>query len=160
MQNTPLVDASSIRVAAIRFLARREYSYYELYERLKPRIDCQLLPLLDVILSALQEQNLLCDQRFCESYVRVKVAAGQGPLKIKQALFHKGVAESIIITVLADYDEQWYDNAFRVWYKRFGRSGEYLNDQTRQIRFLQSRGFEFEHIQAALQQGRQQVSEE
>ncbi|ODN41785.1 regulatory protein RecX [Piscirickettsia litoralis] len=158
MLHKPLSDESSIRVAAIRFLARREYSYHELYERLKPRV--QSYALLESVLLSLQEQDLISDQRFCESYVRSKVNSGQGPLKIKQALFHKGVAEVIICSVLADYSERWYDNAFRVWCKRFDHPGETPEDQARQIRFLQSRGFEFEHIQAALKQGRQQVSEE
>ena len=52
-----LNDESSIRVAVVRFLARREYSRYELCERLKLRVAS--LTELDNVLADLQNQGLI-----------------------------------------------------------------------------------------------------
>ena len=76
--------AITVRRAAMNLLARREQSFFELVQKLTrkyPDFDRE-----DIILPAiekLREEDLQCDARFVESYVRYRSTRGMGPLKIE-----------------------------------------------------------------------------
>ena len=80
-----------MRAFAYRLLGRREYSVYELGQRLRQKwrsvedIDA----LADELVEALLEENLVSDERFAESFVRSRIQRCQGPLKIKAELRNK-----------------------------------------------------------------------
>ncbi len=107
------VTPAQLRAFAYRLLGRREYSVFELGQRLRQKwaeagdIDA----LAEELLEALQQENLLSDERFVESFVRSRVNRHQGPLKIKAALRDKGVSDSLISTGLEAHSGEWTDLA-------------------------------------------------
>ena len=108
---TPGVN--ELRAFAYRLLGRREYSVFELENRIRQKwpdtegIDS----MAEELLCALQEENLVSDERYVESFVRSRVNRYQGPLKIKAALRGKGVSDSLISMELEARSGEWTDLA-------------------------------------------------
>lgn len=125
---------------AVRCLAAREHSERELLNKLRTReIDADLARR---VLEDLKAQNLQSDERFAESLVRSRINRGQGPIRIRQELGRKGVADELQEEVLTHAGDFWVGVACRARDKRFGSSlPEDRNDWNRQARFLAGRGF-------------------
>ncbi|EWH01349.1 regulatory protein RecX [Halomonas sp. BC04] len=150
MRGQPATDReSSPREDAIRLLARREYSRAELVERLAAKGhdaaaigDC---------LDALAEQGLQSDSRFAESFLRSRVARGQGPLKIRGELSRRGIDRATLEAAFAEAEEvDWFALACDSLARRFDGPGDSPRERARRERFLASRGFDFEHLRHAL----------
>ena len=94
--------------------------------------------------------KLLAEQRFADSFVRSRIARGQGPVRIRLELGQRGVESGDAALLAAECD--WTDLARDVRSKRFGADlpASYA-DRARQARFLQYRGFTAEQIQDALE---------
>ena len=136
------------RKKAMDFLARREYGQHELIDKLSNKGFQR-----DVAESAvrtLTDEGLQSDQRFAESFVQSRVSQGKGPVRIRQDLSHRGIHSSAIELALEESGADWYALAREIRQKKFGRGspGEF-REKARQMRFLQYRGFEPDHIQAA-----------
>lgn len=126
-------------------LARRDYSCHELAERLHTR--GYPPDKVALVVARLAEENAVSDSRYASERVRVRSAQGVGPLRIRAELQAKGVAADVIAAVLDGRDPEWGERASLARSKRFG--AELPSDRTeraRQSRFLQARGFGFEHI--------------
>jgi regulatory protein len=148
-------EVKAIKVSALRYLARREYSRVELYRRLSQKFSAA--DAIQTVLDELRDQGYQSDARFTESFIRAKVSAGNGPFKIKIELREKGICES---TALAAFDRQaidWLALAQLVKNKRFGgielevdaeaqtEEGK-LHLMAKKIRYLKNKGFYKEHI--------------
>ena len=140
-------DVKAIKVSALRYLARREYSRVELYRKLSQKFSA--VDAIQAVLDELREQGYQSDTRFTESFIRAKVNAGNGPFKIKIELREKGICES---TALAAFDRQsvdWLALAENVKQKRFGVEWVdtlSLDELSKQVRYLKNKGFYQEHI--------------
>ena len=136
-----------LRAFAYRLLGRREYSVFELRQRLLQKCSGAegIEDLADELLGALQQENLLSDERFVESFVRSRVGRHQGPLKIKAALRDKGVADSLISTELEARSGQWTDLAAE-WLERSHSGPIDFETKKKLYRRLANRGFT--HAQA------------
>lgn len=175
--NPPAASSSEIKLiktAALRLLARREYSRLELFRKLSQKFSSG--DEIQQVLDQLKEQGYQSDDRFTESFIRAKVRAGNGPFKIKIELREKGICES---TALSAFDRQsidWLVLAKQVHEKRFGgftlhqnlEDGSFVDDSeekplderssaldsmkylTKQIRYLKNKGFYQEHIDQAI----------
>lgn len=129
-----------IYASAIRMLAGREHSCFELRKKLSnkghPGND------IEEIITQLLKDKYLNDARFTEMFVRSKSNKGIGPVKIHLELQQRGVDSSLIDEYLDFNQPEWFEKAMEVRCKRFG---EFLpvdvNDKAKQIRFLQQRGF-------------------
>lgn len=121
-------------------LARREHSYTELLRKLLQRGAPE--DLAEIELERLQSEGLLCDARFCEAYVYSRSQRGFGPVRLREELRQRGVADTLIDTVLYDETWDWQTLAQKVFVKRFpeGQAKE-LKERVRQQRFMQYRGF-------------------
>ena len=132
------------------YLANREHSRLELYHKLiKKGFDSAII---DTVLTQLQANNLLSDERFVENYLRVRISKGYGPLRIEQELRERGISSTLLSQALNFHDPQWLPRAQQAWQKRFGQknlSGD-RREQAKQIRFLQYRGFTSTQIKAVL----------
>ena len=143
-------DAPSLnemRAFAYRLLGRREYSIFELGQRL-----CQKWPDatdVDVLIDALVAENLLSDERFVESFVRFRLQRFQGPLKIKAALRSKGVSDSLISRELETRTHEWSDLAAQ-WLDRQHAGVIDFDAKKKYYRRLTSRGFTHEQAMDAL----------
>ncbi|MGI9289629.1 MAG: regulatory protein RecX [Pseudomonadales bacterium] len=140
MNKTSLEGALKLRRAAMDFLARREHSRQELALKLRRREHPQHS--IGKVLDELREDGLQSDTRFAESYLRSRVAKGDGPVKIEAALKQRGVAQHILEACMADTAIDWDQQLHAVWLKKY--HGEIAHDarsKGRQLRFLQSRGY-------------------
>ncbi len=137
---TELTTAAAIRRSALDLLARREHSYTELLRKLRQRGAEQNMA--EVELERLQEDGLLSDARFCEAYVYSRSQRGFGPVRLREELRQRGVAESLIEDTLRDSVWDWAQLAESVFARRFpeGLAHE-LKERAKQQRFMAYRGF-------------------
>ncbi len=144
---------ASLRRAALNLLAQREQTAVELKQKLSRRFPDQTA-LFDGVIERLQEQGLQDDTRMAEAYVRYRVQRGQGPMKIRSEMMQKGLAGGDIDAALRRQAPDWIALATAVLQKRFGDWEESASldrkDRAKRSRFLQQRGFNYEHISAAL----------
>ena len=159
-----------MRNSALGLLARREHSRRELLQKLSRkygRHDDFSSCLIPSLLDELQEKCYQCDERFTESYVGYRAHSGKGPLRIIQELRDKGISEALVERFVDEADSKWLALALNVSSRRFGVLNTGLDDEhmgsskqinhheaqkirAKQMRFLQGRGFTFEHINKVL----------
>jgi len=146
-------DGTAIRRAAMNLLARREYSQRELRARLGLRFDAD--ELIAAELRKLSAEGLQSDERFTESFVRMHVGRGHGPLRILRELELRGIDDELARAFVHPRDPRWFDMA-RAWRRRrFGAAppGD-ARERARQMRHLQQRGFSHEHVRFAMTAGK------
>ena len=136
------------RKKAMDFLARREYGQTELIRKLADKGFDQ-----DVAAAAVTEltaEGLQSDERFAESFVQSRINQGKGPVRIRLDLGQKGISDSTIEIALEEADPDWRVLAREQRVKKFGPElPPDFKEKARQMRFLQYRGFEQDHSQAA-----------
>ncbi|NJO15198.1 MAG: regulatory protein RecX [Thioploca sp.] len=138
-----------VQACAKAYLAQREHSRLELHHKLiKKGFDSTVIA---TVLTQLQTDNLLSDERFVENYLRTRINKGYGPLRIEQELRERGIASGLLNQTLNCHDPQWIVRAQQAWQKRFGQNlSPDRREQAKQIRFLQYRGFTSSQIKAVL----------
>ena len=133
----------SLRVRAMRFLARREHSREELRRKLAPKVaegeD------LDAVLDELAAKGWLSDARYAEHAIRSK-ARRFGPLKLAHALRAKGVDDEAIAAGFHAAGADGDSHIEAVWKRRFRAMPADERERGRQVRFLQGRGFALDDI--------------
>ncbi|MDR5858973.1 regulatory protein RecX [Halomonas eurihalina] len=141
---------STPRDDAIRLLARREYARGELRERLAAK--GHAAEDVEACLLELEEQGLQSDARFAESFLRSRVARGQGPLKLRAELGRRGIDDDIARQAFAELASEvdWFELAAEVLARRFSGPGQTPRERARRERFLAGRGFDFEQLRHAL----------
>lgn len=139
----------NIKKTAYGLLARREHSQKELRQKLLLRD--YAAEEIEPILLALQEQNIQSDVRFAESLIRVRISKGYGWIYICAELKQKGLANDIISEIYQHQSVDWFAQAKLAYQKRFADTPiSDQKDKAKRIRFLQSRGFDYEQISATL----------
>ncbi len=142
----------TVRRAAMNLLARREQSFAELQQKLTQKFpdldrDGVIIPALE----RLQEENLQSDARFLESYVRHRMHAGMGPLRIDMELGQKGVNSNEARAAIYHEDNDWVVQCQEAMTKRFSESPPAdMAEKQKRYRFLQQRGFDSEQIRQVL----------
>ncbi len=129
-----------IYASAIRMLAGREHSCFELKTKLKNKGHnaADIEPVIEQLL----RDKYLNESRFTEIFIRSKINRGVGPIKIRLELQQRSVDESLIDEYLDFNQPEWFERAMEVRCKRFGENlPEEANEKAKQIRFLQHRGF-------------------
>lgn len=131
-----------------RFLARREYSVFELTQKLVEReFD---LPSIEKQLSLFIQKNLQSDSRYAQSVVRIGYMNGKGPRYIEQKLKQQKIDEDLYQTYMFSDEFDWFAKAHEVRMKKYGDAeGIDFKVKQKQMRFLQSRGFDLEQIKEA-----------
>jgi regulatory protein len=134
------------------FLARREHSEQELANKLTTRgYDADIVV---ATLASLVADNLLSNERFAEAFVHARIQRGSGPQKIRAELRARGIPDGLIDASLEVYADHWRELAREVREKRFGNGQPVdFRERSRQMRFLQQRGFIAEQISGAFQDG-------
>ena len=140
-------EPGDLRERALRLLARREHSRAELARKLESTgfVQQDIAPLLDEF----ETKNWLSDRRFAESYV-ADHRARAGSVKLAYDLRQRGVSDAIIEVVLSENHDSELERAREVWKKKFGSSPTDRAEKARQMRFLQSRGFEADTIRRVI----------
>ena len=137
------------RKKAMDYLARREYGCYELAQKV---VRAGFDP--DVSAAAVEQlraDGLQDDRRFAEAYANSRVSQGKGPARILGDLGQKGIASSLVDEVMEQMSVDWFLLAAQVRQKKFCPDLPIeFKEKARQMRFLQYRGFDHSHIQAAV----------
>lgn len=138
-----------MRQRALDYLAKREYSYVELGQKLKAFADeSDDIPAL---LEDFKTRDWLSDARFTEQIVHARQAKF-GSARVAHELREKGVADDLIAGAVADVKANEFDNAREVWRKKYKEAPSSREEWAKQARFLQSRGFGFDVIKKVLSQ--------
>jgi len=139
----------AIYSTAIKMLAAREHSCFELKTKLKRKGYADLD--IDPIIKQLLQDKYLNEERFTEVFVSSKINRGMGPVKIQMELQQRSIDSSLIDAYLDFNEEQWLERAKQVRNKRFGKTPPTdNNDKAKQIRFLQQRGFTQKQIMSVI----------
>lgn len=135
---------------ALMILGAREHSTKELSTKLSQRGHTS--EDIAKTIAHLQDMNYLNDQRFAEVFVRSRASKPLGPLRIRQELAMKGIKENIASQALEECEADWFELARELKERKFGEQ-KYADfkEKAKQTRYLQYRGFSFEHIKYALE---------
>ena len=142
-------SALEARKKAMDFLARREYGQQELIRKLAGK--GYATSAAEQAVGRLTDEGLQSDRRFAESFIQSRVNQGKGPVRIRIDLGQRGISEATVDDALTEADVDWRSLAQAIRQKKFGngRPADF-KAKARQMRFLQYRGFEQSHIQAAV----------
>jgi regulatory protein len=137
-----------IRKKAMDFLARREYGQAELVRKLADK--GYQRNIVEDEIARLGEEGLQSDTRFAEAFVQSRINQGKGPVRIRVDLSQRGIRDGVIDGALEESGCDWYELAISERIKKFGvELPADFKEKARQMRFLQYRGFEQDHIQSA-----------
>lgn len=134
-------------------MGKREYSYFELAQKLKAFAedsdDSLANDKISVILDDFKKRDWLSDARFTEQLVHARQSKF-GSARVANELHEKGVADDLIANAVEEIKVNELDNAREVCRKKFKASPSSREDWAKQARFLQSRGFGFDVIKKVL----------
>jgi len=141
--------AKEARKKAMDFLARREYGQKELIRKLADRgFDRGTA---EQAIVKLTRDGLQNDQRFAESFVQSRISQGKGPVRIRLELAERGIGDAAIGLAIEAANVNWHALARDIRFRKFGREKPAdFKAKAKQMRFLQYRGFEPDHIQVAV----------
>lgn len=137
-----------MKARAIALLARREHSRLELARKLSAYSESQ--EEINALLDELILRGFLSDERFTESRINVRKNR-YGSRRIVNELLEKGVDEDLVTKAVASLKQADKETAKLVWERKFGGVlPKDAKEKAKQIRFLQSRGFDFDVINNVL----------
>ena len=96
-----------------------------------------------------QSQGFLDEGRYVEGAAR-RLSSKYGTSRVVRALRDKGVTEQAIADVTPDLKENELAQARAVWIRKFREPPADANAKSKQIRYLQSRGFSFDIIKQVI----------
>lgn len=150
MFNKKSQPEKSLRQRALEYLGKREYSYKELGQKLKPYLDeNDYVESITAILDDFKVRGWLSDARFTEQMVHAR-RAKFGSSKIIHELREKGVESSLIEGAAEQLKETELASAKEIWQKKYKHAPANRDEWAKQARFLQSRGFGFDTIKKVL----------
>jgi len=135
-----------LRVRALQLLTRRDHSRAELKAKLASEAGSAAE--LDGVLDTLQEQQLLCDQRYASQRV-VSRARRYGDARLTQELRQRGVNDDDIAAALPEAGDET-ERCRVVWSRKFGQLPQSAAERGKQMRFLQYRGFSGDAIRRVM----------
>ena len=151
-----LNNTKAIRIKIMDYLARRDHTSKEIYEKLKKRVE--FLDILKEEIEGLIDEGLIDDKRFAEQYIYSRSNKGYGPLRIRQELFRRGVDEKISQSLLEVND--WSNFAKLALDKKTSRNIPEEGKEVLKIkRFLNYRGFDNFHIEEAFKLSKKQEND-
>lgn len=130
--------ARSLKMRAIDYLSRREYSRVELTRKLAPFVEEG--DALDPLLDSLEREGWLSEARFAQSVMNRR-SARMGTTRIVSELRQHGLDGTLIESVGSTLRETERARAQAVWRKKFGQLPQSPADRMKQARFLAMRGF-------------------
>lgn len=134
-------------------MGKREYSYFELSQKLKPFAEetdeNPASEQISAILDDFKKRGWLSDARFTEQLVHARQSKF-GSARVANELREKGVADDLIADAVEAVKVNELDFAREIFLKKFKTSPSSREDWAKQARFLQSRGFSFDVIKKVL----------
>lgn len=146
-------------VAAIRLLAHRDHSTFELTRKLKQREhnEAAISEALDDLVNA----NYVNDARYAENYADQRMNRGYGPLSIRSKLAERGIDSQLVQRALQSLKADWTEQAEMAITRRFSPCDIADTGQqatSRIARFLQRRGFSSSDALRGLKSSRDELA--
>lgn len=143
------LDEKGLRHKVIELLARREYSYGELEQKLQPLTEDEaaMYRALDWVV----EMGLQSDIRFAEMFIRSKAISGYGPVRIRMELRQKYIGADLIEFGFENIQDEinWSEEVDRLIEKKAnGLDLSDMKSKNKVMGFLQRRGFNLDQIYA------------
>lgn len=149
-----------INQRAINYLAKREFSRFELQKKLNS--DAQDFKLTDGststidelinhVLNDLARHNWQSDQRYAEQISKVKGALF-GVARLKQEFKQRGLSDELAKKELDELKNTELARATEIWQRKFGQHPVGLKEQAKQSRFMASRGFSFDIVRKIIKE--------
>ena len=133
-------NAAAVRRTAMDLLARREHGRVELARKLRLRGAAS--ELIESALDRLEQDGLLDESRYLESFVGSRARAGYGPLRIREELARRGLPREAIDSAVREADIDWPARLREVWQRKFaGQVPRDPRELAQQGRFLGYRGY-------------------
>ncbi len=148
MKGKPLDTPADIRRTAMDLLARREHGVQELGRKLLQR-GAEPEQVAEQ-LQRLQDDGLLNEDRYLESYIRSRALGGRGPARIREELQQRGLARSAIEQALDETEVDWQEQLCELWQRKFGEKPADQKAYAKQARFLLYRGYPMDWVQRLL----------
>jgi regulatory protein len=98
-----------------------------------------------ILLDELIEKNWQSDSRFTEQFIFSKKNK-YGMRKVEHELKLRGIDDNLISEGLKSIKSDEFLLAKKIWSKKYSQLPESIEEKTKQIRFLQSRGIELNLI--------------
>ncbi|MBN0986982.1 regulatory protein RecX [Amphritea pacifica] len=145
---------SEVKNAAIGLLARREHSRKELRDKLASR--CEAVD-LEAVLDDLAGNGYQSDQRFTESFIRMRAGQGQGWVKIRFELQRKGIDNELVAAVSEATEIDWFALAQEMYQRKYRTELDRSDykERAKRMRFMAQRGFTSEQINYAIESASQ-----
>lgn len=138
-------DPLAARRKAMDLLARREYGYDELVQRLARNGFHR--DVVETAVQSLADEGLQSDQRMAEALIAARARQGKGPERVAYELRERGIAAAIADAALDQAAINWAEIARDVRLQRFGAEAPAdFPEFARQANFLRRRGFADEQI--------------
>lgn len=137
----------SLKMRAVGYLSRREYSRQDLARKLAPHAESE--EEVAQVLEALTREGWQSNERYAQSLAHRR-APRQGTARIVQELKHSGIDDVQIAEVRDTLRATEYERALEVWRKRFGEAPADRAAYAKQVRFLASRGFAHDAIRRVI----------
>jgi regulatory protein len=142
-----LAEPASLRVRALRLLARREYSRLELRGRLS--VDGVETGEVEDLLDEFEVKGWISEQRWVDAVVQTR-RPRFGSVKVLHELKAKGVSEDGLARAREELAANEVDAARGVWQKKFDRKPASMSERAKQARFLGGRGFSADVVRKVL----------
>lgn len=133
--------------AALKLLSRRDYPRTEFISKLVSAAFDKAE--VEAAADWCHEQGFLNESRFAEATSR-RLGAKYGTQRVAHTLRQKGVAEDQVSAAISTLKDSEHDRARALWARKFGTVAESANEKSKQIRYLQSRGFGFAVIKQVI----------
>jgi regulatory protein len=146
----------SLKGRALRYLAAREYSRFELEQKLKEFEEAE--GELKAALDDLEAKGFISEARVVESTLNQK-ASRFGAARLLNTLKAKGIDAGVIAEAADQLKETEFDRAMEVWTRKFGEPYKSPSEYAKQARFLASRGFNGEVVGRVLRQTQKEDQE-
>ncbi len=146
------LDKPSLKGRALRLLAAREYSRFELEQKLKTHEETQ--GELAAALDDLAAKGFISEVRVVESTLHQK-AGKLGAARVLHALKTKGIDEALLVDAADQLKSTEFDRALDVWTRKFGTPYTTPNEYAKQARFLAARGFSGEVVGRVIRTSKQ-----
>ncbi|MFY8273013.1 regulatory protein RecX [Pseudoalteromonas sp. SSDWG2] len=132
-------------------LGRQDYSRRDLERKLAQRQVPQ--DFATELLDWCEQQRFLDDNRYCVGFVHRAIDKRHGPRRITADAQQKGLAKEQVEMVLNDMDVDWFELAYEAYHRKYKPVNETLDykEKAKRMRYLTARGFDFQHIEFALE---------
>lgn len=102
--------------------------------------------LIDQVVTQLKTDGFLSDERYSESYIRMRMNRGYGPVFLANELRKHGISDELIEHGLKSNNISWEETAKKTIAKRYNSDEIQPASWEKKARFLKNRGFSAEVI--------------